>query len=143
MSSLGTRYAKALMAIGIDDNSFDEIGRELKSFADLLQSNVVNQQLATNISLFGNTPFQSGADTIPYTMGMNGPLTFAGFGDSGIFLEQRLAFERIIGADYESLDLANGLFLAPGETVEVVLEFMDAGPNPITYTPRLTQTEMP
>jgi uncharacterized protein (DUF1501 family) len=71
--------------------------------ADVLQSNVVNQQLATNLSLFGNTLFQSGADTIPYTMGANGPLAFAGFGDSGIFLEQRLAFERVIAADYDSI----------------------------------------
>ena len=71
--------------------------------ADLLQSNVANQQLATNVSLFGNNLFQSGADTIPYTMGFNGPLTFAGFGDSGIFLEQRLAFERVIGAAYTSI----------------------------------------
>ena len=71
--------------------------------ADLLQSNVANQQLATNVSLFGNNLFQSGADTIPYTMGFNGPLTFAGFGDSGIFLEQRLAFERVIGAASDSI----------------------------------------
>ena len=71
--------------------------------ADMLQNSVANQQLATNISLFGNTPFQTGAETIPYTMGPNGPLTFAGFGDSGIFLEQRLAFERIIGADHAAI----------------------------------------
>ena len=36
-------------------------------------------------------------------MGVNGPLTFAGFGDSDIFLEQRLAFERIIAADFPSI----------------------------------------
>ncbi len=71
--------------------------------ADLLQSNVANQQLATNISLFGNNLFQSGDETIPYAMGFNGPLPFTGFGDSDIFLEQRLAFERIIGADYASI----------------------------------------
>ena len=34
--SLARRYAKALIAIGIDDNSYEQLGRELKSFSELL-----------------------------------------------------------------------------------------------------------
>lgn len=71
--------------------------------ADLIQTEVAAQQLATGVSLFGSTAFLSGDDTIPYIMGPGGPLPFAGFGDSGIFLEQRLAFERIVSANYDSV----------------------------------------
>jgi uncharacterized protein (DUF1501 family) len=70
--------------------------------ADLIRSNVANQQLATNLSLNGNTLFQSGDDTVAYSMGQTGPLTFAGFGAAGLQREQRLAFERIVGAPYDS-----------------------------------------
>jgi uncharacterized protein (DUF1501 family) len=71
--------------------------------ADLIRANVANQQLATNVSLNGNTLFQSGDSTVAYSMGPTGPLTFAGFGASGFQLEQRRAFERIIGASYDSI----------------------------------------
>ena len=71
--------------------------------ADLLRLNVANQQLATNVSLFGNQLFQAADETVAYAMGPTGPLPFEGFGDSGIFLEQRLAFERILGAAYETV----------------------------------------
>jgi uncharacterized protein (DUF1501 family) len=71
--------------------------------ADLLRDNVAAQQLSLNVSLSGNTLFQSGEDTVAYTMGANGPLTFAGFGATGILLEQRLAFERILAANYSSI----------------------------------------
>jgi uncharacterized protein (DUF1501 family) len=71
--------------------------------ADLIRANVANQQLATNVSLNGNTLFQSGDSTVAYSMGPTGPLTFAGFGASGFQLEQRRAFERIIGAPYDSI----------------------------------------
>ena len=71
--------------------------------ADLLRDSVAAQQLSLNVSLSGNTLFQSGEDTVAYTMGANGPLTFAGFGDTGILLEQRLAFERILAANYSSI----------------------------------------
>jgi uncharacterized protein (DUF1501 family) len=71
--------------------------------ADLLRSNVANQQLATNISLNGNTLFQSGDETVSYSMGAAGPLAFSGFGAAGLQREQRLAFERIIGAQYGSI----------------------------------------
>lgn len=71
--------------------------------ADLLAANVGAQQLALNVSLAGNTLFQSAADTIAYTMGAEGPAQFLGFGDSGILLEQRLAFERLLATRYGSI----------------------------------------
>ncbi len=70
--------------------------------ADLLRLNVANQQLATNISLFGNQLALAADDTVAYAMGPNGPIPFTGFGDAGISLERRLAFERVIGASYDS-----------------------------------------
>ena len=71
--------------------------------ADLIQSNVAAQQLPTGLSLFGSTTFLSGDESVPYVMGPGGPLAFAGFGDSGIFLEQKLAFERVVNASYDSV----------------------------------------
>jgi uncharacterized protein (DUF1501 family) len=71
--------------------------------ADLIRLNVANQQLATNVSLAGNSLFQSGDDTVAYTMGATGPQPFQGFGIAGLQLEQRRAFERIIGANYDSI----------------------------------------
>lgn len=71
--------------------------------ADLLRVNVTNQQLATNVSLSGNTLFLAGDETVAYAMGSSGPLRFTGFGNSGFAREQRLAFERVIGADHTSL----------------------------------------
>jgi uncharacterized protein (DUF1501 family) len=71
--------------------------------ADLIRLNVAGQQLALNVSLAGNTLFQSGDETVAYTMGPTGPLSFTGFGSAGLALEQRRAFERVIGASYDSL----------------------------------------
>jgi len=71
--------------------------------ADLLRLSVSGQQLSVNTSVFGNTLFQAGDDSLAYTMGPNGPLTFEGFTASGPGLEQRRAFEAIIGADYSSI----------------------------------------
>lgn len=69
--------------------------------ADLIRLNVAGQQLATNVSLAGNSLFQSGDDTVAYTMGAAGPLAFQGF--AGLGGEQRRAFERIINASYDSI----------------------------------------
>ena len=69
--------------------------------ADLIRVNVANQQLATNVSLAGNSLFQSGDHTVAYTMGATGPLAFQGF--TGLGGEQRRAFERIINASYDSV----------------------------------------
>ena len=71
--------------------------------ADLIRTNVVDQQVATNASLFGSTLYQSADETIAYVMGPQGPIPFDGFGDASPFLEQRLAFERILAANYESV----------------------------------------
>ena len=71
--------------------------------ADLIRTNVADQQMATNASLFGSSLFQSADDTIAYVMGPQGPLTFDGFGDTSPLLEQRQAFEAVLAASYESV----------------------------------------
>lgn len=75
--------------------------------ADLIRTNVVNQQLATNVSLFGNSLLQSADETIAYVMGNTGPVPFTGFSNSGdpndLFYQQRLAFERVLGAGHPSI----------------------------------------
>lgn len=71
--------------------------------ADLIRTSVTDQLLSTNVSLFGTSMFQSADETIGYVMGANGTVQFAGFGDSDIFLEQRLAFERVVSANYPSI----------------------------------------
>ena len=75
--------------------------------ADLIRTNVVNQQIATNVSLFGSSLFQSADETIAYVMGPTGPVEFTGFSSSGdpddLFYQQRLAFERVIEANYNTV----------------------------------------
>ena len=75
--------------------------------ADLIRTNVANQQLATNVSLFGSSLFQSADETVAYVMGPGGPIEFTGFTNSGdpndTFYQQRLAFERIVNENYSSI----------------------------------------
>lgn len=73
--------------------------------ADLIRVNVANQQMATNASLNGTSLFQSADNTIAYVMGPTGPLLFSGFSsDLGSpFSEQKLAFQRIVEAQYDSM----------------------------------------
>lgn len=71
--------------------------------ADLIQTNVASQRMATNASLFGSSLFQSADDTIAYVMGPGGPIPFDGFGDTSPFLEQRDAFAAILAANYSSI----------------------------------------
>jgi len=77
--------------------------------SDLIRTNVAGQQLATNVSLSGSSLFQSADQTVAYVMGNNGPIAFSGFPDptdpnpDPILVEQRLAFERIIGANYSTM----------------------------------------
>lgn len=71
--------------------------------ADLIRTNVVDQQMATNTSLFGNVLFQSADDTVAYVMGASGPVRFEGFDGNVFSQEQRLAFESIINANYSSI----------------------------------------
>ena len=88
---------------GIEQSSTGWAGR----MADLIRLNVVDQQLATNISLFGNTLFQSADETIAYVMGNTGPVEFSFFSNSGDpndpLYQQRLAFERVINAEYDTV----------------------------------------
>jgi uncharacterized protein (DUF1501 family) len=73
--------------------------------ADLIRASVVNQQMATNASLNGTTLFQSADETIAYVMGQTGPLPFTGFSNDpgSIFFDQKLAFEGIVDAQYDSI----------------------------------------
>ncbi len=75
--------------------------------ADMIRMNVANQQLATNVSLSGNSLLQSAEETVAYVIGNNGPLEFSSFSNSGdpndIFYQQRLAFERVINANYDTI----------------------------------------
>ncbi|MEM7292603.1 MAG: DUF1501 domain-containing protein, partial [Pseudomonadota bacterium] len=71
--------------------------------ADVLAPQVETQQLSTNSSLFGTSLFLVGQDTTAYVMGPGGPLTFAGVDSSEFGLQQRQAFEQILGANYASI----------------------------------------
>ncbi len=73
--------------------------------ADLIRTGVAGQRMATNASLFGSNLFQSADATVAYVMGIEGPVQFEGFSTdpSSLFFEQRLAFQRIVGAGYGSI----------------------------------------
>jgi len=73
--------------------------------ADLIRSNVANQKMATNASLYGTSLFQSADETIAYVMGQTGPLQFEGFSTDpdDILFDQRLAFQRVVEAQYDSI----------------------------------------
>jgi uncharacterized protein (DUF1501 family) len=75
--------------------------------ADLIRDRVANQLLATNVSLHGSSLYQSAEETIAYVMGSNGPIPYSGFSNSGnpadLFYQQRLAFERVLNAGYDSV----------------------------------------
>ena len=77
--------------------------------ADLLRLNVSSQRLAINVSLSGNQLMQESEAAGSYVIGPNGPLAFLGF-DTGrpssmnYFPDkQRIAFNQIIGANYNNL----------------------------------------
>jgi uncharacterized protein (DUF1501 family) len=88
---------------GVEQSSTGWAGR----MADLIRLNVVDQQLSTNVSLFGNTLLQSADETIAYVMGNTGPVEFSFFSNSGDpndpLYQQRLAFERVINAQYDTV----------------------------------------
>ncbi len=71
--------------------------------ADLIRTNVTDQQMATNVSLFGSNLFQSADETVAYVMGNSGPIPFTGFDDSPGGQAQRAAFEQVINANYGSI----------------------------------------
>ena len=68
--------------------------------ADVLASQLGNQQLATNVSLSGNTLFQASDTVSPYVMGSTGATTFSGFGTTGTNLARKQAVDAIAGASY-------------------------------------------
>jgi uncharacterized protein (DUF1501 family) len=60
----------------------------------------LNQSLAVNLSLSGQTLFQAGVTSVPYTMGATGPVPFFGLeGTDAYTLARREAFERILSAN--------------------------------------------
>lgn len=73
--------------------------------ADLIRDGVAGQQMATNASLFGSNLFQSADETVAYVMGPDGPVQFQGFSTvpGDILNEQRLAFGRVVDAQYGSI----------------------------------------
>jgi uncharacterized protein (DUF1501 family) len=59
------------------------------------------QSLAVNLSLSGQTLFQTGVTSVPYTMGATGPVPFFGLeGADAYTLARRAAFERILSANH-------------------------------------------
>ena len=73
--------------------------------ADLIRDGVAGQQMATNASLAGSNLFQSADETVAYVMGPNGPIPYIGFSTTpgDILNEQRLAFLRVVDAQYDSV----------------------------------------
>jgi uncharacterized protein (DUF1501 family) len=70
--------------------------------ADLLASETSAQQVALNISVFGNTPFQGGAGTEGYTLGTDGAPIYFGLTESAADIERRHAFERLLDHNWPS-----------------------------------------
>jgi uncharacterized protein (DUF1501 family) len=64
--------------------------------ADKLAAQTTAQTMAMNLSLFGQTLFQAGNTAVPYTMGAAGPITFTGFGTTGIAQARQAAFTSLL-----------------------------------------------
>ncbi len=73
--------------------------------ADLIESEVIDQRMATNTSLSGTSLFQSAQSSVAYVMGQNGPLQFTGFSDdpTSILFDQKTAFQAVLDAQYNSI----------------------------------------
>jgi len=71
--------------------------------ADVLASQVGNQQVPLNVSLAGQTLFQAGNVATPYVMGATGAVPFTSFAASGLGLGRRQAFEAIASASYDTI----------------------------------------
>jgi uncharacterized protein (DUF1501 family) len=64
----------------------------------------LDQSLAVNLSLSGQTLFQAGATTVPYTMGATGPVPFFGLdGTDAYTLARRAAFDAILHANHATV----------------------------------------
>lgn len=71
--------------------------------ADALATDTVAQRIALNISLNGNTAFQAGANTLPYTVGTNGAPVYFGMTTAPEDRERRAAFEALLGERWPSI----------------------------------------
>ena len=76
--------------------------------ADVLASSAVptplDQSLAVNLSLSGQSLFQTGLVSVPYTMGPTGPVGLFGLEDSDpLSLARRAAFDAIIGSNHPTI----------------------------------------
>ena len=71
--------------------------------ADALATRVTTQLMPLNLSLAGQTLFEAGHTSIPYTMGANGPQTFTGLGTTGRAYADRLSFDNISNATYDTV----------------------------------------
>src|SRR5262245_20340499 len=64
----------------------------------------LTQSLAVNLSLSGQTLFQAGVTSVPYTMGATGPVPFFGLeGADAYTLARRAAFEKILSANHTTV----------------------------------------
>jgi uncharacterized protein (DUF1501 family) len=62
------------------------------------------QPLAVNLSLNGQSLFQTGASSVPYTMGPGGPVQLFGLdGADPLSIARRTAFDAVIGANYPTV----------------------------------------
>jgi len=62
------------------------------------------QALAVNLSLNGQSLFQTGASSVPYTMGPTGPVQLFGLdGNDPLSVARRGAFDAVIGANYPTI----------------------------------------
>jgi uncharacterized protein (DUF1501 family) len=71
--------------------------------ADALAAQVTAQIMPLNLSLAGQTLFQAASTTVPYTMGANGPQTFAGLGPTGNAHADRQSFDNISNGPYDTV----------------------------------------
>lgn len=72
--------------------------------ADVMVSETEGQQLPVNISMQGTSAFQSGTNTIPYTMGEDGVNSYAVFGpDAGIGPQRREIFTRALARGFSNV----------------------------------------
>lgn len=64
----------------------------------------LDQPLAVNLSLSGQSLFQTGVASVPYTMGPTGPVPLFGLEDADpLSSARRAAFDAVIGADYPTI----------------------------------------
>jgi uncharacterized protein (DUF1501 family) len=76
-------------------------GRIADSLASSALPMPLDQPLAVNLSLSGQSLFQTGLSSAPYTMGPTGPVQLFGLDDSdSLSLARRAAFDAVIGANY-------------------------------------------